>query len=58
MNKTILNHSGLIQLKVQEQQKTNGGYWQIVVAYVLVEAMLNPQSHFDSFMHGYNEVNF
>lgn len=45
---------GLVELKTEESETIQGGYWwAFVVAYVLVESVLNPVSTYNSFKAGF-----
>jgi hypothetical protein len=53
MKKLELECFGVQELDAGEMKEVNGGlWWQVVVAYVLLEALLNPEAHINAFMEG------
>lgn len=58
MEKTLDSKmSGIIELDKEELKEVDGGGFLILVGallltYVVVEAALNPQAHYDAFMEG------
>jgi hypothetical protein len=51
-----LNKMGLMPLTETERNETNGGWWPIIGAYILLEAALNPSAHINAFKEGWNSV--
>jgi len=49
-----LKACGVSEMSTLEAEKVNGGFWHFVVAYVIVEIILNPVAHYNAFMDGYN----
>ena len=54
MNKLNLEELNVTKLDDIVLSQTNGGIWQYVVAYILIEALLNPSAHIEAFRAGYN----
>lgn len=51
MNLEKLN---LVELSAQEVQEVEGGFLQLIAAYLLWETVGNPKASYDAFMRGYN----
>lgn len=49
-----LENYGVHELYAQEIRKTDGGYWQILVAAILTDMLLNPSATADAWNEGYN----
>jgi len=49
-----LKNMQLEELSHDEIQSTNGGWWQLIVAAILIDALLNPDDAIDSIIEGYN----
>jgi hypothetical protein len=51
-----LEMANCVELSQEEVLKTQGGtpWWlaELIIAYVVIEAALNPQAHMDAFMAG------
>ncbi|MBN1951168.1 MAG: class IIb bacteriocin, lactobin A/cerein 7B family [Bacteroidales bacterium] len=56
MKKMLGDNFGLSELNQRELESTHGGIWPYIVAYVLVEAFLNPSAHIEAFREGWNTI--
>jgi len=56
MKKFDLNAYGVEEMCESQTREVNGGWWQFVVTYIIIEAALNPNAHINAFMEGYNSV--
>jgi len=56
MNTIQLDELNVTKLDEEVLSETNGGIWQYVVAYILVEALLNPSVHLQAFNEGWNSI--
>jgi len=51
-----LETMGVQEMNAEEMKEENGGIWQYVVAYILIEALINPSAHIQAFKDGYNSI--
>lgn len=49
-----LKSLGLQELDSTELKESNGGWWQIIAAAILIDALLNPDDAIDAMVDGYN----
>lgn len=49
-----LENYGVQELNAQEIKKTDGGYWQILLAAIITDMLLNPSATADAWTEGYN----
>ncbi len=51
-----LKSLGLQELDSKELKESNGGWWQIIVGAIIIDALLNPEAAVDAIIDGYNDA--
>ena len=50
-----LNACGVSEISEREMKEVNGGvWWSVIVAYILLEALVNPTAHCNALVEGFN----
>lgn len=55
MKTFALEEYGVIQLETKDAQEITGGWWNFFIAFVLVQAAVNPQAHLKALVQGIEE---
>ena len=55
MKKHDLAICNVVELDAEEAQQINGGWLQLFVTLVLIQALTNPQAHLNALVQGFEE---